>query len=66
MEEAMQKDLFEATQNLENFVKLIGKPYQDSAQSRLDELLKMQENLTDVEKKLETLQIEIQNLHISQ
>ncbi|XP_058197859.1 probable transmembrane GTPase FZO-like, chloroplastic isoform X3 [Rhododendron vialii] len=66
MEEAMQKDLFEATQNLENFVKLIGKPYQDSAQSRLDGLLKMQENLTDVEKKLETLQIEIQNLHISQ
>ncbi|KAL6968327.1 hypothetical protein U1Q18_034131 [Sarracenia purpurea var. burkii] len=64
LEEAMQKDLLEATQNLENFVKLIGKPYQDLAQSRLDELLKTQERLTDVEKKLETLRVEIQNLHI--
>lgn len=66
MEDAMQKDLSEATQNLENFVKLIGKPYQDLAQSRLDELLKTQEKLTDVEKKVETLQVEIQNLHMPQ
>ncbi|XP_057484271.1 probable transmembrane GTPase FZO-like, chloroplastic isoform X1 [Actinidia eriantha] len=66
LEEAMQKDLLEATQNLENFVKLIGKPYQDLAQRRLDELLKTEEKLTKAEKKLETLRIEIQNLHIPQ
>ena len=66
LEEAMQKDLLEATQNLENFVKLIGKPYQDLAKHRLDELLKMEEKLTNAEKKLETLRIEIQNLHIPQ
>ena len=66
LEEAMQKDLLEATQNLENFVKLIGKPYQDLAQRRLDELLKMEEKLTNAEKKLVKLRIEIQNLHIHQ
>ena len=62
----MEKDLLEATQNLENFVKLIGKPYQDLAKHRLDELLKMEEKLTNAEKKLETLRIEIQNLHSPQ
>ena len=66
LEEAMQKDLFEATQNLENFVELIGKPYQDLAQHRLDELLETQKKLTNIEKELEILRIEIQNLHVPQ
>lgn len=65
VEEAMQKDLLETTESLENFVKLIGKPYQDLAQQRLENLLATQDRLTSVENKLKTLQIEIQNLHIS-
>ncbi|KAK3001161.1 hypothetical protein RJ639_021757 [Escallonia herrerae] len=64
LEEAMEKDLLETTESLENFVKLIGKPYQDSAQSRLGKLLRTQDELTNVEEKLKALQIEIQNFHI--
>ncbi|XP_059660506.1 probable transmembrane GTPase FZO-like, chloroplastic [Cornus florida] len=65
LEEAMQKDLGESIENLENFVELIGKPYLDIAQQRLDKLLDTQDELTNIEKKLEALQIEIQNLHVS-
>lgn len=65
VEEAMQKDLLETTESMENFVKLIGKPYQDLAQQRLENLLATQDRLTSVENKLKELQIEIQNLHIS-
>ncbi|KAF2314881.1 hypothetical protein GH714_037039 [Hevea brasiliensis] len=63
VEEAMQKDLLETAANLENFVKTIGKPYQDASQQRLDNLLKVQNELSDVKEKLRTLQVEIQNLH---
>ncbi|KAJ8543169.1 hypothetical protein K7X08_005692 [Anisodus acutangulus] len=65
LEEAMQKDLLEATRNVEDFVKLIGKPYQDRAQNRLDELLATAEELTIIEKKLKSLRNDIQNLHVS-
>lgn len=65
LEEAMKKDLMEATENLDSFVKILGKPYQDQAQNRLDKLLEIQEELSNVEKKIRTLQIEIQNLHVS-
>ncbi|KAJ9171955.1 hypothetical protein P3X46_015250 [Hevea brasiliensis] len=65
VEEAMQKDLLETAANLENFVKTIGKPYQDASQQRLDNLLKVQNELSDVKEKLRTLQVEIQNLHVS-
>ncbi|WJZ90194.1 hypothetical protein VitviT2T_009357 [Vitis vinifera] len=65
LEVAMQKDLLETVENLENFVKLIAKPYQDEAQNRLDKLLEIQDELSNVEKKLQTLQIQIQNLHVS-
>lgn len=65
LEEAMQKDLVETKESLENFVKLIGKPYQDLAQQRLESLLAAQEKLTSMESTIKTLQIEIQNLHIS-
>ncbi|KAK1561189.1 hypothetical protein Q3G72_035297 [Acer saccharum] len=65
LEEAMQKDVSESVSYLENFVKIIGKPYQDAAQDRLDKVLEIQDELSDVQKKLETLQVEIQNLHVS-
>ncbi|MBA0583479.1 hypothetical protein Gorai_014333, partial [Gossypium raimondii] len=39
LEDAMQKDLQETTQNLEKFVRIIGEPYRDAAQNRLDKLL---------------------------
>ncbi|KAB5557434.1 hypothetical protein DKX38_008343 [Salix brachista] len=65
VEEAMQNDLMETVGNLENFVKTIGKPYQDAAQERLDKLLDLQEELSNVDKKLRTLRIEIQNVHVS-
>ncbi|KAI4301261.1 hypothetical protein L6164_034555 [Bauhinia variegata] len=65
LEESMKKDLVEAMGNLDTFVKVLSKPYQDQAQNRLDKLLEIQEELSNVEKKLRTLQIEIQNLHVS-
>jgi hypothetical protein len=55
----------ETVGNLENFVKTIGKPYQDAAQKRLGKLLDLQEELSNVDKKHRTLRIEIQNVHVS-
>ncbi|KAG9154113.1 hypothetical protein Leryth_000603 [Lithospermum erythrorhizon] len=66
LEEAMQNDLLESASSLENYVKLIGKPYQEAAQDRLDKVLGTLNELSVVEKDLKTLQTEIQNLHISQ
>ncbi|TKY52619.1 transmembrane GTPase FZO [Spatholobus suberectus] len=65
LEEAMKKDLTEAIANLDTYVKVLSKPYQDEAQNRLNRLVEIQEELSNVEKKLRTLQIEIQNLHVS-
>ncbi|KAI3439432.1 G domain-containing protein [Psidium guajava] len=65
LEEAMQKDLLDTITNMENFVNNISKPYQEAAQSRLDKLLKMQDELSAVQGRLRMLQIEIQNLHAS-
>ncbi|KDP21464.1 hypothetical protein JCGZ_21935 [Jatropha curcas] len=65
IEKAMQKDLLETAANLENFVITIGKPYQDAAQQRLNNLLAVQNELSDIAEKLITLQVEIQNLHVS-
>ncbi|GAV57786.1 MMR_HSR1 domain-containing protein, partial [Cephalotus follicularis] len=65
VEDAMQKDLLEATEKLLKFVKMAGKPYEDAARERLDKLLDIQEELSNVQKTLRTLQVEIQNLHIS-
>lgn len=64
LEEAMQKDLVEATSRLSNFVTLIGKPYKEAAQDRLSKLLGTQQELAATQKTLETLQIEIQNFHV--
>ncbi|CAI0448911.1 unnamed protein product [Linum tenue] len=64
VEEAMQKDLSKTVNSLENFVKTIGKPYQDAAQERLDKVLALQSEISSVENKMRTLQVEIQNLHV--
>lgn len=65
LEEAMKRDLAEAVENLDAFVRVIGKPYQDQAQNRLNKLVEIQEEISNIEKKLRTLQVEIQNLHVS-
>ncbi|KAI5395181.1 hypothetical protein KIW84_061688 [Lathyrus oleraceus] len=65
LEEAMKRDLAEAVENLDTFVRAIGKPYQDQAQHRLNKLDEIQEEISNSEKKLRTLQVEIQNLHVS-
>lgn len=65
LEEAMQKDLLEAINNVENFVNIISRPYQDAAQHRLDKLLEIHQELSNVEKEMQKLQSEIQNLHVS-
>ncbi|XP_076923259.1 putative transmembrane GTPase FZO-like, chloroplastic [Bidens hawaiensis] len=64
LEEAMQKDLVETTDSLENYVKFVGKPYQEVAQSKLDELVSIQNELTKMEERLKTLQVNVQNLHL--
>lgn len=61
----MRKDVSKNVSHLENFVKIIGKPYQDAAQYELDKLLEIQNEVSNVQKKLQLLQIEIQNLHVS-
>ncbi|QHO22982.1 putative transmembrane GTPase FZO-like [Arachis hypogaea] len=65
LEEAINKDFNKGMEYLDNYVKVLGKPYQDQAQNRLNMLLEIQEELSNVEKKLRTLQVEIQNLHVS-
>ncbi|KAL2900658.1 putative transmembrane GTPase FZO-like chloroplastic [Bienertia sinuspersici] len=62
--EAMQKDLSTTIKNMEDFVSLVGKPYEEAAQQRLDKLLDTREQLTKIEKKLQTLQVELQNIHL--
>ncbi|XP_023553753.1 probable transmembrane GTPase FZO-like, chloroplastic isoform X1 [Cucurbita pepo subsp. pepo] len=64
-EAAMQEDLNEAVRNLETFVSAISKPYRDQAQNRLDKLLEIQDELSNVGKRLQKLQNDIQNLHVS-
>ncbi|XLT55668.1 hypothetical protein HN873_048272, partial [Arachis hypogaea] len=64
LEKAMNKYFNEAMEYLDNYVKVLGKPYQDQAQNRLNILLEIQEELSNVEKKLRTLQVEIQNLGV--
>lgn len=65
LEEAMQKDLLDTVTNMENFINIVSKPYQEAAQSRLDKILKLQDELSAVQDRLRMLQIEIQNLHTS-
>lgn len=64
LEDAMQKDLSEATNNLVNFVNIVAKPYREEAQLRLDRLLGIQKELSDIRSKLQLLKVEIDNLHV--
>ncbi|KAK6940818.1 hypothetical protein RJ641_030349 [Dillenia turbinata] len=64
LEEAMQKDLSKSIANLENFIRILGKPHNDAAKERLDRVSRIEDELINVEKKLQKLQIEIQNLHV--
>ncbi|WZZ11682.1 hypothetical protein YC2023_097603 [Brassica napus] len=48
LEDAMQKDLSDATNNLVNFVNIVAKPYREEAQLRLDRLLGIQKELSDI------------------
>ncbi|KAK8918308.1 hypothetical protein KSP39_PZI021206 [Platanthera zijinensis] len=63
VEEAMQEDLQRAIEGLNYSVGLISKPYQDTAQQRIDWLLETREQLESTEQKLQDLKVEIQNLH---
>ncbi|KAH0469320.1 hypothetical protein IEQ34_002552 [Dendrobium chrysotoxum] len=65
VEEAMQKDLLEATEKLNDYAEFISKPYQDSAQQRIDWLLETQQELATTVHKLQDFKVEIQNLHVS-
>lgn len=65
LEEAMQKDLLNTLENLERLVELMGRPYQDAAQDRLNRMMEIQDELSNVGKKLKMLQIEIENVHIA-
>ncbi|XVF72416.1 hypothetical protein PTKIN_Ptkin12aG0119600 [Pterospermum kingtungense] len=65
LDDAMQKDLEETTENLEKFVTIIGEPYRVAAQNRLDKLVEIKDELSNVREALQTLQVEIQNLHVS-
>ncbi|CAH8283628.1 unnamed protein product [Eruca vesicaria subsp. sativa] len=64
LEDAMQKDLSDATNNLVNFVNIVAKPYREEAQLRLDRLLGIGKELSDIRSKLQLLQVEIDNLHV--
>ncbi|KAF4370133.1 hypothetical protein F8388_007274 [Cannabis sativa] len=65
LEEAMQKDLIEALDNLEHFVKVVAEPYQNEARSKLEKLLAVQAEISEVGNELQALQVDIQNLHVS-
>ncbi|XP_078445105.1 FZO-like protein [Wolffia australiana] len=65
IEQAMQKDLALALQNLKGFVEYVGRPYQEAAQLRIERLSRIQQKLEDVEKKLQLLKVQVQNLTVS-
>ncbi|XP_051118794.1 probable transmembrane GTPase FZO-like, chloroplastic [Andrographis paniculata] len=64
VEDAMQKDLSNATDTLNDYTTLVAKPYQETAQNRADQLSATLDELAAIQRKLETLQVEIQNLHV--
>ncbi|XP_020583547.1 probable transmembrane GTPase FZO-like, chloroplastic [Phalaenopsis equestris] len=64
--EAMQTELLHASERLHAYVEFISKPYQDSAQQRVDSLLATGEELAATAKQLQHLKAEIQTLHVLQ
>ncbi|CAN6328401.1 unnamed protein product [Urochloa humidicola] len=65
VDEAIQKDISESADNLVRFVEDVSKPYQEACQQKVDWLQGVQGELSAVERKLQTLKVEIQNLHES-
>ncbi|GMH02685.1 hypothetical protein Nepgr_004524 [Nepenthes gracilis] len=65
VEGAMEEELSETIKELNNLVQVMGKPYQEAAQDRVDKLAEIQGELSDVGRKLLSLQIELQNFHLS-
>lgn len=65
LEEAMQKDLAVTIENIDKYVTFIAKPYQEKMQQRMDKLSHTLDELTDIENDLKSLQMEIQNFHVS-
>ncbi|XP_062231289.1 probable transmembrane GTPase FZO-like, chloroplastic [Phragmites australis] len=63
VDEAIQKDISQSANKLVNFVEVISKPYQDACQRKIDWLQGVQGELSVVERKLQSLKVEIQNLH---
>ncbi|KXG21917.2 hypothetical protein SORBI_3009G125400 [Sorghum bicolor] len=63
VDEAIQKDISQSANDLIRFVEVISKPYQEACQRKIDWLQGVQGELSAVERKLQTLKVEIQNLH---
>ncbi|KAK9139747.1 hypothetical protein Scep_009428 [Stephania cephalantha] len=64
LEDAMLQDLKETIAILENFVKVISEPYMKAVQQNIDRLLEIEKELVNIDEKMQTLRIEIQNLHL--
>jgi hypothetical protein len=65
VDEAIQQDISRSANQLVHFVETVSKPYQDACQQKIDWLQGVQGELSTVERKLQTLKVEIQNLHES-
>ncbi|XP_037469462.1 probable transmembrane GTPase FZO-like, chloroplastic isoform X1 [Triticum dicoccoides] len=63
VDEAIQKDISQSGSKLVQFVDTASKPYQEACQRKIDWLQGVQGELSAVERKLQTLKIDIQNLH---
>ncbi|KAK3138879.1 hypothetical protein QOZ80_5AG0374620 [Eleusine coracana subsp. coracana] len=63
VDEAIEKDISLCANRLVHFVETISKPYQDACQQKVDWLQGIQGELSSVERKLQTLKVEIQNIH---
>jgi hypothetical protein len=63
VDKAFEKDISQSANKLVQFVQTISKPYQDTCQQKIDWLQGVQSELSGVERKLQTLKVEIQNLH---
>ncbi|KAG0483656.1 hypothetical protein HPP92_011740 [Vanilla planifolia] len=64
LEEAMEKDLLQAIERLNSFIKVISQPYQEAAQRRLECLQETQKELSNTAQKLQDLKVQIENLHL--
>lgn len=65
IEQAMQQDLMRSTENLKKFVEVISKPHEEAAQQRITQLLGIQSEITNVERRIREMKIKIGNLRVS-